>query len=151
MSAETRCDPVDVLLVEDNPADIDLTMEAFKEAMIVNRIHVVNDGTDAIAFLKKEGEYAYAPRPGLIVLDLHLPKMDGHEVLKKIQEDETLKDIPVAVLTSSKEDEDIIDAFYHQAKCYITKPIDMNMFFVTLRSIGAFGWAIVRDPEGGGE
>ncbi|MHC4598528.1 MAG: response regulator [Planctomycetota bacterium] len=149
MSPESHGDPIDILLVEDNPADVDLTMEAFKEAMIVNRVYVVNDGTDAMAFLRKDGEFAYAPRPGLIVLDLHLPKMDGHEVLKRIQEDENLRDIPVAVLTSSKEDEDIIDAFYHQAKCYITKPIDMNMFFVTLRTIGAFGWAIVSDPEGG--
>jgi two-component system response regulator len=139
--------PIDILMVEDNPADMDLTLEAFKEAMIVNRLHIVNDGTEAMSFLRNEGEFKDAPRPGLVILDLHLPKMDGHEVLKLVQADEDLKDIPIAVLTSSKEDEDIIDAFYHQAKCYITKPIDMNMFFVTLRNLGAFGWTIVDKPK----
>ena len=151
MKDDTQAKAIDILLVEDNPADQDLTQEAFKEAVILNQLHFVNDGTEAMAFLRREGEYADAPRPGLVILDLHLPKMDGKEVLKAIQADDELRGIPVAILTSSKEDEDIIDAFYHQAKCYITKPIDMNMFFVTLGNIGAFGWAIVEQPRGEGD
>jgi CheY-like chemotaxis protein len=134
-------------MVEDNPADIDLTQEAFKEARVLNRLHVVNDGVDALAFLRREGKYAAAPKPDLILLDINLPKMDGHEVLGEIKKDENLSQIPVMVLTSSKDDEDIMEAFYQQAKCYITKPLDMNMFFVTLKTIGDFGWAIMKIPR----
>ena len=137
---------IDILLVDDNPADIDLTREAFKESRIINRLSVVNDGEEALAFLRREDPYADAPRPDLIILDLNMPRKDGHEVLKDMNEDEDLNAIPVMILTSSREDKDIIDAFYHHAKCYVTKPIDMNMFFVTLRSIGDFHWAIVGSP-----
>jgi CheY-like chemotaxis protein len=138
---------IDILLAEDNPADADLTREAFKEARIINRLHHVTDGEEALAFMRREGKYADAPRPDFVILDLNMPRKDGHEVLEAMNEDENLSSIPVMVLTSSREDEDIINAFYHHAKCYSSKPVDMNMFFVTLRDLGDFYWGIVKAPE----
>lgn len=138
--------PVEILLVDDNPADVDLTREAFKDARVVNRLHVVNDGDEALQFLRREGRFAQAPRPDMMILDLNMPRKDGHEVLAEMSKDENLAAIPVVVLTTSREDQDIIDSFYRGAKCYVTKPIDLNMFFVTLRNLGDFGWAIVKPP-----
>ncbi len=140
MDAQTHLQPIDILLVEDNPGDVRLTMEALKEAKIENRLFVVEDGVDAMKFLHKEGEYNTNSRPDLILLDLNLPKKDGREVLKEIKEDPKLRITPVVVLTTSSAEEDIINAYNHHANCYITKPLSSERFFNVLNSIESF-WA----------
>jgi len=144
-----RVKAIDILLADDNPADVDLTREAFKEARIINRLHIVKDGEEALAFLRREGKYADVPHIDFLILDLNMPRKDGHEVLQEMNDDPELSKIPVMVLTSSKDDKDIVNSFYHHAKCYSTKPVDMNMFFVTLRDVGDFWWGIVKSPEKG--
>lgn len=138
--------PIEILLVEDNPGDIRLTKEAFKEGKLKNHLNVVEDGTEAISFLKKEGQYADAPRPDLILLDLNLPKKDGREVLSEIKVDENLKRIPVVILTTSKAEEDILKTYNHHANCYITKPVDMDQFINVVKYIEDFWFTIVRLP-----
>ena len=118
--------PIKVLLVEDNPGDVRLTMEAFKDGKVHNEMNVVGDGVEAMAFLRKEGKYADAPRPDLILLDLNLPKKDGREVLAEIKQDPNLKSIPVVVLTTSNAESDIVKTYDLQANCYITKPVDFQ-------------------------
>jgi chemotaxis family two-component system response regulator Rcp1 len=139
--------PVEILLVEDNPADVRMAQVNFREAKIRNNLHVVGNGVEAMAFLRREGKYADAVRPDLILLDLNIPKKDGHEVLEEIKTDDGLKCIPVVILTASKADEDIIAAYHLHANCYITKPIDLNQFVKVVQSIEEFWLTIVTLPN----
>jgi len=141
---------VEILLVEDNPGDVRLTQEALKEGKIVNRLSVVNDGVEALAFLRREGKYANRPRPDLIMLDLNLPKKDGREVLAEIKEDDDLKRIPIVVLTTSKAEEDILKTYNLHANCYVTKPVDLNQFLNVVKAVEDFWLTIVNLPPNGG-
>jgi CheY-like chemotaxis protein len=138
--------PVEILLVEDNPGDVRLTLEAFREAKVCNKIHTVHDGEEAMAFLNRDGTYANVPCPDLILLDLNLPKKDGREVLAEIKADEGIKHIPVVVLTTSRAEQDIIQSYELQASCYVTKPVDLDQFMATVKSIGDFWLALVKLP-----
>ncbi|QNT75730.1 response regulator [Dehalogenimonas etheniformans] len=138
--------PVDILLVEDNPGDARLTREALKDSKIRNNLWVVEDGVEAIDFVRRSGKYAQAPRPDLILLDLNLPRKSGREVLAEIKADDDLKSIPVVVLTISKADEDICRAYQLHANCYVTKPLDFNQFLTITKSIEDFWLTIVRLP-----
>jgi len=139
-------DVVDILLVEDNPGDVRLTREALREAKFRNELYVAEDGVEAIAFLRREGQYADAVRPHLILLDLNLPRKDGREVLAEIKEDPDLKRIPVVVLTTSQAEADIIKAYNLHANCYINKPVDLDQFLTVVKSIEDFWLAIVKLP-----
>ncbi len=139
--------PIEILMVEDNPGDVRLTLEALKEDKVYHHLHVVGDGVEAIAFLHQEGKYADAPRPDLILLDLNLPKKDGREVLAEIKADPGLKSIPVVVLTSSQAEEDIIRSYNLYANCYVTKPVDLEQFMRVVRSIEEFWLTIVKLPK----
>ena len=145
--AELR--PANVLLVEDNEDDIELTLEALEDSKVRMEIHVVSDGISAMAFLHHEGEYAHKPRPDLILLDLNLPLMDGREALKKIKEDPTLADIPVVVLTTSVDDGDILNAYQQHANCYISKPVDFSKFTEIIKQIEGFWFQLVKLPRKG--
>lgn len=138
--------PIEILLVEDNPGDVRLTQEAMKETKVRNTMHVVSDGEEAIAFLRKEGKHPKAPRPDLIILDLNLPKKGGREVLAEIKADESLRTIPVVVLTISKSEEDILKSYKLNANCYITKPIDLDQFVKVVKAIEDFWLSIVKLP-----
>ena len=129
---------IDVLLVEDDPGDVLMTREAFEEHKLRNNLHVVNDGVEAVSFLRREGEYVDAPRPGLILLDLNLPRKDGREVLREIKADETLRSIPVVVLTTSEAEEDVLRSYDLHANAYVTKPLDLNEFIAALRAVEGF-------------
>lgn len=135
-----------ILLVEDNPGDIRLTEEALKEGKVRNRLHVAMDGEEAMAFLRKEGEYAGAPMPDLILLDLNLPRKDGREVLAEIKDDDDLKRIPVVVLTTSQAEEDIARSYNLHANCYISKPVDLEQFLNVVHSIEEFWLSVVKLP-----
>ncbi len=137
---------VEILLVEDSPGDIRLTQESLRESKIHNNLSVVADGVEAMAFLRREGKYAQAVRPDLILLDLNLPRKDGHEVLREIKSDDELKRIPVVVLTISAADEDILKTYDLHANCYITKPMDLEQFGKLVRSIEDFWLTIVKLP-----
>ena len=137
---------INILLVEDNPADVRLTQEAFKDAKVLNELHVVNDGVEAVRFLRREGEYADKPRPDLILLDLNLPKKDGREVLSDIKSDNSLCRIPVVVLTTSEAEQDILNSYNLHANCYVTKPVDFDQFAEIVNSIENFWLTIVRLP-----
>ena len=147
MSSETMGRPIDILLVEDNPGDVRLTVEALKEGKVNNKLHVANDGMEAMAFLHRQGKYSDAPHPDLILLDLNLPKKDGHEVLAEIKKDSMLKHIPVVVLTGSTAGEDILKTYNLHANCYITKPIDLEQFIMVVKSIKDFWLTIVKLPS----
>ena len=138
---------IEVLLVEDSPGDIRLTREAFKEAKVHINLHVASDGVEALSFLKRQGEYAAAPRPDLILLDLNLPKKDGREVLAEIKESPTLKTIPVVILTTSASEEDILRSYLLHANCYITKPVDLAGFLKVVQSIDSFWLSVVKLPR----
>ncbi len=140
--------PIEILLVEDNPGDVRLTIEALKEAKVINHLTVVRDGVEALAFLRRQDPYATAPRPHLIVLDLNLPKKDGREVLADIKADDTLKRIPVVVLTTSQDEQDVLKSYNLHANCYITKPVDLDQFVRVVRSIEDFWLGIVVLPAG---
>jgi CheY-like chemotaxis protein len=139
----------EILLVEDNPGDAKLALEALKVGRLRYEVHVVEDGEQALSFLRREGEYANAPRPDLILLDFNLPKKDGRQVLAEIKEDENLKRIPVVVFTVSKAEEDILSAYDLRANCYITKPLDIEQLFKIVRSVENFWLTVVRLPPGG--
>lgn len=139
--------PVEILLVEDNPPDQDLTREAFKQGRLNNNLHVVDDGEQALAFLRREGEYGNAPRPGLILLDLNLPRMDGREVLKEIKEDAALSSIPVVVLTTSNDEADVLKSYQLHANCYLTKPVEFDNFTNVVRSLEHFWLTVVQLPS----
>jgi len=137
---------IDILLVEDSPGDIRLAQEALKESKIRNKLFVVEDGVEAMAFLRRQGKHAEAPRPDLILLDLNLPRKSGREVLSEIKNDEELKRIPVVVLTVSRDEEDIMRSYDNHANCYITKPLDFSQFMEITKSIEQFWLTIVMLP-----
>jgi CheY-like chemotaxis protein len=138
--------PIEVLLVEDDPGDVLMTQEAFEEHKVRNSLAVVNDGTEAIAYLRREGRYADAPRPDLILLDLNLPRRDGREVLAEIKNDPDLCRIPVVVLTTSQADEDIVRSYQLHANAYVTKPVDFERFITVVRQIDEFFVSVVKLP-----
>ncbi len=142
----SECKEVEVLLVEDNPGDVRLTMEALKEAKMHNRVNVVQDGMEAMDFLRKQGKFADATRPDLILLDLNLPRKNGREVLAEIKADESLKCIPVVVLTTSEAEQDILKAYKLHANCYVTKPVDLDQFIKVVQSIENFWMTVVKLP-----
>ncbi len=139
--------PIEILLVEDNPDDALLTVESLKEGRIRNNVSHVDDGVEALRFLLREGEYAEAPRPDLILLDLQLPKKNGREVLAEIKEDPDLKTIPVVILTTSSAEKDVFESYNLHANCYVTKPIDMEEFIAAVRKIEDFWLTIVKLPR----
>jgi CheY-like chemotaxis protein len=138
--------PVEILLVEDNPGDVRLTREAFKEGKAFANLNVVEDGVEALAFLRRQGHYAGVVRPDLILLDLNLPRKDGREVLAEIKADPDLKRIPVVVLTTSQAEQDVLRSYDLQASAYITKPIDLDRFLEVIRTIDNFWLKVVRLP-----
>jgi two-component system, chemotaxis family, response regulator Rcp1 len=140
---------IDILLVEDSPGDVRLTIEALKEAKVANRLSVVTDGVEAIDFLQQKGAYKNAARPDLILLDLNLPRKDGREVLAEIKNDPKLKHIPVVVLTTSRSESDILKAYDLHANCYIAKPVDFKQFMVVVQSIENFWLTVVKLPPNG--
>jgi len=141
--------PVEILLVEDNPGDVRLTEEAFKESKVLNKLHVTRDGVEAMEFLRQKGKYAKAPRPDLVLLDLNLPKKDGREVLAEIKTDKDLKRIPVVILTISQAEEDIINTYNLHANCYTTKSVDLEQFIKVVKSIEDFWFTTVTLPPNG--
>lgn len=139
--------PIEVLLVEDSPGDVRLTQEAFRDANPTVHLNVAIDGVDAVAFLRRKGAHADAPRPDLILLDLNLPKMDGREVLAHIKEDDSLKLIPTVILTTSDAEADIVKSYQLQANCYLTKPVQLEEFEVLVKSINDFWLKRVKLPQ----
>lgn len=139
--------PIEILLVEDNPGDVRLTQEAFKEAKIRNNLSIARDGEEAMAYLRKEGQYSGATRPVIILLDLNLPKKDGREVLAEVKADESLMQIPVVILTTSSAEEDIVKTYKLHANCYITKPVDLDQFMKIVQTIEDFWLTVVRLPK----
>lgn len=138
---------INILLVEDNPADVRLTQEAFKTTRIPNQLHVVRDGAEALAYLEQAGRFSKAPRPDMILLDLNLPKKDGREVLALIKQTPEFKQIPVVILSTSSEEEDIIHTYNHHANCFITKPADLDEFLDVVKSIETFWLSVVQLPN----
>ncbi len=141
--------PIEILLVEDNAGDVRLTEEALREGKVRNNLHVARDGVEAIEFLRRQGKFAAAPRPDLVLLDLNLPRRDGREVLAEIKEDPDLRTIPVVVLTTSSAERDILRSYSLHANCYITKPVDLDQFVKVVRSIDEFWLTVVRLPNEG--
>jgi two-component system, chemotaxis family, response regulator Rcp1 len=138
--------PINILLVEDNPGDVRLTVEALKEGKVHNHLSVVSDGVEALAFLRNQGPYSDAPRPDLMLLDLNLPKKDGREVLAEIKDDPSLRRIPVVVLTTSEAEADVLKSYALHANCYITKPVDLEQFIHVIGTIEDFWLTIVKLP-----
>lgn len=147
MNAEQIVRPIEILLVEDNPADVRLTMETIKDYKVKNRLEVVGNGVDAMDFLRRKGKFADKTRPDLILLDLNLPGKDGREVLAEIKVDPDLSRIPVVVLTSSEAEQDIIKAYNLHVNCYITKPVGLTQFVKVVKSIEDFWLTIVKLPK----
>ncbi|MDC0710801.1 response regulator [Stigmatella sp. ncwal1] len=147
MTSEDLGRPIEILLVEDNPGDVRLTIEALKEGKVRNNLSVARDGVEALAFLRREGIHEKASRPDLILLDLNLPRKDGREVLEEIKQDASLRRIPVVVLTTSKAEEDILRTYDLHANCYINKPVDLEQFILVVRSIDDFWLSVVRLPS----
>ena len=146
MADQRQSDPIILLMVEDNPADARLTEEAMKDCKLLNKIYHVVDGVEAMAFLRKEGKYAGMPRPDVILLDLNMPRKDGHQTLKEIKEDPDLKRIPVIVLTVSDAEQDIIRSYDLHANCFVTKPLNMDGFSKVVAGIENFWFEIVKLP-----
>jgi len=146
---ERRADriPIEILMVEDNPGDVRLTQEALKEGRINNKLSIVSDGVEALEFLRQTGRYHTASRPDLILLDLNLPRKNGREVLVEIKEDSNLKHIPVIILTTSKDEADVLYGYEHYANCYIVKPVDLNQFLNAVKVIADFWMSIVKLPS----
>ncbi len=137
---------IEILLVEDNPGDVVLTQEALREGKIRNRLSVAKDGVEAMAFLRREGEFANAPRPDLILLDLNMPRKNGSEVLMEVKSDPDLKTIPVVILTTSDAEQDVLKAYQFNANCYITKPVEFDRFVKVVQTIDEFWLSIVQLP-----
>lgn len=144
--ASIAAKPIEILLAEDEPGDVRLTREALAEAKVRNRLHVVGDGVEALAFLRRQGAYADAPRPDLMLLDLNMPKKNGQEVLFEIKQDPELRTLPVVVLTSSEAETDIVKSYNLHANCYISKPVDLNRFLGVVKNIEDFWLCIVQLP-----
>jgi two-component system, chemotaxis family, response regulator Rcp1 len=138
--------PIEILLVEDNVDEAEWTQQALRESKVRNRIHWVEDGEQAMAFLRREGPYAAAPRPDLILLDIYMPRKNGQEVLQEVKGDPELKRIPVVIMTSSDDEREILRAYEHHANCFVTKPIDIDKFMEVVRSIEDFWLTVVRLP-----
>ena len=136
----------DILLVEDNPNDVEMTRRAFEKGKFLNELHVVNDGVEALRFLRQEDEYADVPRPNIVLLDLEMPRKDGLEVLEEIEDDEDLSQIPVVVLTSSEAERDIVESYKHSANAYLTKPVGYKEFQEIVRQIESFWFEVVKLP-----
>ncbi len=139
--------PIEILLVEDSPGDVRLTIEALKEAKVKNNLNVAKDGVEAIDFLHKTNQFKDAARPDLILLDLNLPKKDGRELLAEIKSDDSLKRIPIVILTTSNSESDILKTYDLHANCYITKPVDFEQFYTVIKSIEEFWMTIVKLPK----
>jgi CheY-like chemotaxis protein len=147
MTQPTLARQIEILLVEDDPGDVLMTREAFEDHKVQNQLHVVNDGVEAMAFLRREGEHADAPRPDLVLLDLNLPRMDGREVLNAIKSDPDLASIPVVILTTSEAEEDVLRSYSLHANAYVTKPVDFDRFIKVVRQIDEFFVTVVRLPN----
>jgi CheY-like chemotaxis protein len=139
--------PIEVLLVEDDPGDVLMTREAFEEHKVRNRLNVVSDGADALAYVRREGEFADAIRPDLILLDLNLPKRDGREVLKELKTDPDLREIPIVVLTTSSAESDVLASYQLYANAYVTKPVDFERFISAVKQIDDFFVSLVKLPR----
>lgn len=148
MISHVEARPIEILLVEDNAGDVRLTVEAFKEGKVRNNLTVARDGVEALRLLRREGEFADAVRPDLILLDLNLPRKDGRELLSDIKNDEALKRIPVVILTTSRSEEDVLRTYNLHANCYITKPVELDQFISVVRSIDDFWLTVVKLPPG---
>jgi chemotaxis family two-component system response regulator Rcp1 len=149
MVPQKNLQAIEILLVEDNPADVRLTQEALKEGKICNNLNVVGDGVEALAYLRQQGQYDQAVLPDIILLDLNLPKKDGREVLEEIKSDPLLRRIPVVVLTTSKAEEDILKVYDLHANCFVTKPVDLEQFIQVVQSVEAFWFTVVKLPPNG--
>ena len=147
MSSHYRFRPIEILLIEDSPSDANLIQISFKQAKIANNLRWVEDGETALDYLLQQGDYTNSPRPDLIVLDLNLPGMDGQEVLTSVKSHPTLKRIPVIVLTTSEDEEDILKSYELNANCYITKPIDIQQFMRMVQLLEEFWLAAVQLPS----
>ncbi len=146
MIARNNPKMIDILLVEDSPTDVLIAREALSEAKIINEIHVAEDGVEALDFLHQRGKFASAPRPDLILLDLNLPRKNGREVLAEIKADDSLKHIPVVVLTTSSAEEDVLKSYNLHANCYVVKPVEFNSFVKAVQSIQQFWFSVVTLP-----
>lgn len=140
--------PIEILLVEDSPGDVRLTVEALRDGKVLNNLSVAKDGVEALAFLRREGTHTSAPRPDLILLDLNMPKKDGREVLAEIKHDDSLKRIPVVILTTSQAEQDIVKSYDLHANCYISKPVDFDQFISVVQSVEDFWLTMVKLPPG---
>jgi len=146
MASANRGEPIEILLVEDSPDDAEMTIEALRGGRLQNRIVHVEDGIEAMEFLRRRGKYASAARPDLILLDLHMPRMNGREVLAEVKEDPDLRRIPVVMMTQSKDEQDILAAYNLHVNCYVTKPVDMEQFIGAVKSIENFWFSVVKLP-----
>ena len=142
-----EANPVEILLAEDNPNDVEMTRRAFKKGKFLNNLHVVNDGVEALQYLRQDGEYEDVPRPDIILLDLEMPRKDGKEVLEELEVDPDLSRIPVVVLTSSEAERDIVESYEHNANAYLTKPVGYKAFQDIVRQIESFWFEVVKLPE----
>lgn len=147
MNPVDRPDPIEVLLVEDDPGDVLLIREAFEDNKVANRLHVVADGVEALDFMRQNGEHADAPRPDLVLLDLNLPRKDGREVLAEVKSDDALRTIPIVVLTTSQAEEDVLRSYDLHANAYVTKPVDFDRFIGVVRQIDQFFVSVVKLPN----
>ena len=148
MQARNLKRPIEILHVEDSPDDVELTLEGLNDGNLLYNLTALPDGVEALAFLRKQGNYADAPEPDIILLDLNLPRMDGRQVLEAIKTDENLMHIPVVVLTTSQAEEDILRSYRLHANCYVTKPVDLDQFFAAINSIEDFWLSLVQLPCG---
>ena len=146
MEAVSIVEPIDILMIEDNPGDVRLTTEALRDSKLCNRLHTVGDGAQALAYLRREKGYEQTQRPDLILLDLNLPKLDGREVLRQIKEDKSLRRIPVVVITSSAAEQDILRSYDLYANCYVCKPVNLDQFITVVKSVENFWVSIVKLP-----
>ena len=146
MTQQLRRRAIEILLVEDNPGDVRLTREAFADASVSNNLSVVGDGEQAMAFLRRQGNYADAPRPDLILLDLNLPRKSGREVLEDVKSDPDLLSIPIVVMTTSEAEGDILNSYYHHANAYVTKPVDLDRFIDVVSKIEGFWLTVAKLP-----
>ena len=146
MTNPARGEPIEILLVEDSPDDADLTVDALRDGRVRNRVTVIEDGVEAMAYLRREGKHGGAARPDLILLDLNLPRKSGREVLTEVKQDPDLRRIPVVVMTSSDDEKDILSAYNNHVNCYVTKPVDLDQFIGVVKSIEHFWFSIVKLP-----